>query len=133
MNPTSVDICSLLEADSSLGLTFATNLFIGKEPASPDDCVIVFDILGDAPLLTLTGKDGGNYYRPSVQVRVRNNDYLTGWDLIHSIQGCLHGVYKYTEDGTKYLLIKGVDEPVLLDWDENDRARFIATFSVHRR
>ena len=133
MNPTSVDICSLLEADSSLGLTFATNLFIGKEPASPDDCVIVFDIPGDAPLLTLTGKDGGNYYRPSVQVRVRNNDYLTGWDLIHSIQECLHGVCEYTEDGTKYLLIKGVDEPVLLDWDENDRARFIATFSVHRR
>ncbi len=133
MNPTSVDICTLLEADSSLGLTSATNLFVGKEPASPDDCVTVFDIPGDAPLLTLTGKGGGDYYHPSVQVRVRNNDYLTGWGLIHNIQEYLHGVCEYIEDGTKYLLIKGVDDPSLLDWDENDRARFITIFSVYRR
>jgi len=133
VNPASKDICSLLEADSSLGLTFATNLFVGKEPASPDNCVTVFDIPGDAPLLTLTGKGGIAYYQPSVQVRVRNNSYLTGWELIHDIQEYLHGINGESEGGTEYLLIKGVDEPALLDRDENDRARFVATFSVHRR
>ena len=133
MNPASVDICTLLEADSGLGLTFATNLFVGKEPASPDNCVTVFDIPGDAPLLTLAGKGGGDYYRPSIQVRVRNNDYLVGWELLHDIQEYLHGINGIVEGGTEYLLIKGVDAPAILDWDENDRVRFTATFSVHRK
>jgi len=133
MNPTSKDVCSLLEADSSLGLVIATNLFVGKEPASPDDCVTVFDIPGDSPSLTLTGKGGGVYYQPSIQIRVRNNNYVTGWELMHDIREFLHGMNNITEDGTEYLLIRSVDEPALLDWDENNRARFITTFSIQRR
>ena len=133
MNPSSIDISALLEADSNFELTFAVNLFVGKEPAFPDNCVTIFDIPGDAPVLTLTGKGGGDYYRPSVQVRVRNNDYLTGWGLIHDIQKYLHGINGVIEDSTEYLLIQSVDSPFLLDWDENDRVRFIATFSIYRK
>ena len=133
MNPASKDIASLLEADSGLGLTFITDLFVGKEPATPDDCVTIFDIPGDSPLLTLGGKGGIDYYRPSVQIRVRNNSYLEGWELTHDIRAFLHGMHGEVVEGTDYLLIKSVDEPFLLDWDENDRARFIATFSIQRR
>jgi len=134
MNPTSKDICALLAAESDFGLTFGEDLFAGKEPATPDDCVTIFDIPGDAPLLTLDGKDAaGAFYNPSIQVRARNNDYLIGWELIHDIQFFLHGLNDFTEGGATYLLIKSVDEPALLDWDENNRARFIATFSIQRR
>ena len=132
MNPASKDICTLLEMDSDLGLTFATDLFVGKEPASPDDCVTVFDIPGDAPLLTLAGKGGITYHKPAIQVRVRNNDYETGWELTHDIQVFLHGINGEIVGGSTYLLIQSVDAPFLLDWDENDRARFIATFSIQR-
>ena len=133
MNPASQDICALLAADSSLGLTFATDLFVGKEPATPDNCATVFDIPGEAPLLTLKGKGGIDYYQPFIQIRVRNNNYLDGWGLLHDIQAFLHGVNGQTQGGTKYLLIRGVDAPALLDWDENDRARWIATFAIQRR
>lgn len=133
MNPSSIDISTLLEADSNLGLTFAANLFVGKEPAFPDNCVTVFDIPGDAPLLTLTGKGGGDYYRSSVQVRVRNNDYSIGCKLIHDIQEYLHGINGVIESGTKYLLIQSADSPFLLDWDKNNRVRFAATFSICRK
>ena len=131
MNPASKDICSILESDSALGLTFATDLFVGKEPATPDNCVSIFDIPGDAPLLTLDG--GKNYYFPSVQIRVRNIDYLTGWDLIHNIQTLLHGIHNEIWNSTTYVLIRAVDNPFLLNWDENDRARFVVTFRGHRK
>jgi hypothetical protein len=132
MNPASKDICTSLAANPGFELTFGTNLFAGKEPAIPHNCVTVFDIPGYAPLMTLEGKGGIQYYQPSVQVRVRNDNYLDGWNLIHDIQEFLHGINGRVEGGVKYLLIKAVDEPMLLDWDEEGRARFITTFSIHR-
>jgi hypothetical protein len=133
VNPASKDICTLLEAESEFGLAFGANLFAGKEPALPHNCVTIFDISGYAPLMTLEGKGGIQYYQPSVQVRVRDNNYLNGWGLIHAVQDFLHGINGKIEGGSEYMLIRAVDEPMLLDWDENHRARFITTFSVYRK
>ena len=43
MNSVSEDVKDMLEAESDLDLTFATNLFIGKEEKDPDNCVTIFD------------------------------------------------------------------------------------------
>jgi hypothetical protein len=130
MNAPSVDIKDMLEAQSSLGLTFGTNLFIGREPTSPDNCVTIFDTPGGPPALTL---DNIDYNYPSIQVRVRNNDYLTGWGLIDDIKNFLHGKSHETWNGTRYELIACTVEPAMLDWDENNRARFVTTFNIQRR
>jgi len=106
-------------------------LFVGREPATPDNCVVVFDIPGSSPLLTL--ERGEAYYYPGVQVRVRNINYLTGWALIHDIQALLHGVHGEIWNSTTYDLIKAMNNPFLLDWDENDRARFICDFNISRK
>lgn len=139
MNPASKDICTILEEygiDSSsdsgdLGLVFAENLFVGREPPAPDNCVIVFDIPGDAEMLTLDGQKG--YYFPSVQVRVRNRNYMDGWKLIQDICNVLHGLHNVVVDGTAYDLIRAVDSPFLFDWDQNHRARFVADFNIYRK
>lgn len=132
MNASSVDIKDIL-AESSLGLTFADNLFIGREPAKPNDCVTIFDTPGFPPLLTLD--EGGDYYYPSVQIRVRNTDYRNGWDLIHKIMILLHGrANELSPDGT--ILYTGIycsSGPALLDWDDNNRVRFIVNFNMQRR
>ena len=131
MNAPSEDIKDMLEDTSALGLTFATNLFIGKEPAEPDTCVTIFDTPGFPPSLTLSG-DGGYYY-PSVQIRVRGADYVTGWDLIHDIMIALHGKDHETWNATLYTVISCSSGPALLDWDENSRPRFIVNFNIQRR
>jgi len=131
MNPCSVDIKDMLESESSLGLTFASNLFIGREPTSPDNCVTIFDTPGGAPQQTYV--QGEDYYYPSVQIRVRNNDYLTGWDLINDIKMLLHNKSQETWNGTLYSAIACSIEPALLDWDENGRARFVTTFDIQRK
>lgn len=129
MNPSSVDIKDKLVAES-LGLVFATNLFIGKEPASPENCVTIFDTPGRPPEVFFDASYTYNY--PSIQIRVRDNNYLDGWELLNNIKGVLHNEGPETWNDTVYTSIVCIQEPALLDWDENDRARFVATFDIQR-
>jgi hypothetical protein len=131
MNPPSIDIKDTLEAESSLALTFATDLFVGIEPAKPDDCVTIFDTPGGPPQLTL--EKGENYFYPSIQIRVRNKVYSDGWALINDIKELLHGKSSETIGGTLYTAIICTGEPALLDWDDNERVRFVITFELQRR
>ena len=131
MNMCSEDVKDMLEADSALGLTFATDLFIGKEPTAPDNCVTIFDVTGYPPLLTLDGN--GNYYYPSVQVMVRNSSYTAGLELIQRIVESLHGRHGEEWNNTLYTVVVCQNDPGVLDWDENNRVRFIVTFNIQRR
>lgn len=131
MNSTVEDIKDMLEAESSLGLIFATNLFIGREPDHPDETVTLFDTSGMPPDLTFDASE--RYERPSFQVRVRSNSYLTGWDLTHSIVDTLHGRGQETWNSTLYSVIQCSSGPALLDWDTGGRVRFIANFNTQRR
>jgi len=131
MNPSSEDIAGMIEAESDLGLIFQTDLFIGREPSTPDNCVTIFDTPGRGPQLTFT--KGEDYFYPSIQIRVRDRVYLDGWGVINDIKTLLHGKGQEWINGTYYSLIMCSMEPALLDWDESHRARFVATFEVQRR
>jgi hypothetical protein len=131
MNAQSEDIKDILEAESSLGLTFATDLFIGKEPDSPDDTVTIFDTMGFPDDMTYDATE--IYERPSIQIRVRSNDYMTGMALAKDIKDSLHGRGNETWNGTLYAVIRSVGGPALMDWDVSDRARFIINFNLQRR
>jgi len=131
MNPASQDIKDILLADSSLELIFATDLFIGKEPGEPDNCVTIFDTPGFPNQLTFDRDE--IYQYPSIQIRVRNLSYLTGWELAKEIMDQLHGRAQETVNGTLYSLIRAMGEPVLLHWDDNGRCLFIINFNIQRR
>jgi hypothetical protein len=131
MNPTSDDIKDMLEADSSLGLSLGTNLFIGREPSSPRNCATIFDSGGFPPGMNLSGNE--NYYRPSIQIRVRNMSYQIAWQLAYDILNSLHGRAQETWNGTLYTVIRAIDDPAFLDWDENDNCRFVVNFNIQRR
>lgn len=130
MNACSTDIVDLLETESALGLIFATNLFIGKEPISPANCVTLFDTTSIPPQLALSSQ---GYEYPSVQIRVRNTNYLTGWALIETIKTFLHGLGNVTSGSYLYTVIYCASGPALLDYDENSRARIICNFNIQRR
>ena len=130
MNASSVDIKDILVADTTVDLTFATNLFIGKEEKTPRNCVTIFDTPGYAPDLGLTSQ---GYERPSIQIRVRNASYIDGWNLIELIKTSLHGRAQETWNGTLYSVIYCSSGPAHLDWDDNGNARFIINFNIQRR
>lgn len=131
MNPSSEDIKDMLTEDVSLGLTFGTNLYISMEPALPDDCVTLFDTGGMPPQLTLA--KGEDYFYPALQIRVRNKSFMTGWLLAENIRESLHGRAQETWNGTLYSLVQCSSGPVLLDYDENRRARIVINFLIQRR
>lgn len=130
MNPSSQDIKDLLVAESDLALTYATNLFIGMEPANPINTVTIFDYAGEPPQLAMTDQ---GYEFPSIQVRVRNADYMAGWSIIEAIKNRLHGANQEVWNNTLYTAIYCGSGPVLLDRDEKNRARFIVNFKIQRR
>jgi hypothetical protein len=131
LNAPSEDIKDMLQAEPSLGLTFATDLFIGQEPADPDNCVTIFDTPGAPPQLTYNKAE--KYQYPSIQIRVRNRAYMTGWTLANNIKDALHGRAHETWNATRYEVIISTNEPALLDWDENGRARLFINFDIQRR
>jgi len=131
MNPQSEDIKDMLEAESALGLVFATDLFIGKEPETPDNTVTIFDTGGFPEQLTFNKEE--RYEYPSVQIRVRNFDYQVGWSLINDIKTSLHGRGQETWNGTLYSVIYTPGGIALLDWDASERVRFIINFNLQRR
>lgn len=132
MNAVEDDVVEMLEADSGLGLTFNENLFVGLEPDSPDDCVTVFDYPGGPPEVTL-GNDS-QYYRPSVQIRVRNSNYQVGKALIQAIMISLHGRGGKDEvwGGSTYTAIICTGEPAMLDW-QGSNVRFVVSFNLQRK
>jgi|WetSurSiteA1Bulk_404760.scaffolds.fasta_scaffold146484_1 hypothetical protein len=132
MNAPSIDIVDMLEADSSLGLICGVggNLFVAKEPPNPDNTVTIFDTFGYPPYMGLT--DVGYEY-PSIQIRVRNRDYRTGWNLANEIMTALHGRAHETWNGALYQVIYATNGPALLDWDDNGRVRLIINFNLQRR
>lgn len=50
------------------------SIFVGTEPASPDEAVTIYDT-GGPP-----GNPDGPLFNPTIQVRVRSHDYLAGYN-----------------------------------------------------
>ena len=130
MNASSEDVKNMLVAESALGLEYGTDLFIGSEPTSPKNCVTIYDTAGFPPYLGLSTT---GYEYPSIQIIVRNNDYMTGWSLANDIKDLLHGQANETWNSTLYTLIACVSGPAHLDYDNNDNARFFINFNLQRR
>lgn len=130
MNPCSKDLADILAA-AGLGLTFNVNMFVGQEPTTPANCTTIYDTPGYAPMMTTDKTE--KYAFPAVQVRVRNTSYLAGHALIESIKDELHGLAHQVQGGAVYELVKCAQDPFLLDYDEQNRPRFICNFDVQRR
>lgn len=129
MNLVTVDMMSLIVDGTDL--TPGTDLFIGREPAFPDNIVTLFDTPGGGPWLGMR-KEDGRYDYSAFQIRIRNRGYdeamSLGWDLV----GILHGIGNQTINNTLYTLVEALDDPALLDWDDNNRARVVVNFAIQR-
>lgn len=131
MNPCSEDIKDFLESESSLALTFATDLFIAKQPLSPDNCVTIYDTPGAPPALWFDASEVYDY--PSIQIRIRNINYLNGYSMAQALKTYLHGQAHITINSTYYSLIQCMGDPAFLEWDEKGRVHFIINFNLQRR
>ena len=134
MNASSRDIVSILETygdSSGLGLSFGDNLHIGTEPVNPRECITIYDGVGQSPYLGLGGEVGYEY--PSVLVRIRDRDYINGWNRLNEIITILHGRNHEVWNGTLYEVISVTGGPAPLERDSNNNAIFVVNFNIQRR
>lgn len=128
------DIASILVAESSLDLTFGTNLHLHREPTAPDNTVTIFETPGMPPVTLInSNEDTKHYERPSIQIRIRNKSADVGFDLAYQIQAALHARGQETWGSYLYSVIYSTSNPMLLDWDEVSRVRIVLNFNIQRR
>lgn len=129
MNPVSEDIKVYIE--STTDHQSGKDLFVGREPASPPNVVTIFDSPDAGPWLGYSREDG-RYEYGAFQIRVRNGDYRKAFQIANSFSELLHGLGNTEINGEFYTLIQALDNPAFLEWDSNNRAKFVINFHIQR-
>ena len=132
MNPTSKDIATIINAESSLAPVLGTDLYWSRMPPTPQDVTAVIDLSGEAGMLQLN-KSRSDYYVTRVSVQCRAAVYETGYATALAIMKYLHGIHNMVIGDTYYSLIQAIEDPALLHYDHNDRPVFVTNYKIQRR
>jgi hypothetical protein len=112
--------------------TFKTDIFVGKEPDSPDDCITLYDT-GGIPDDCLDRTSRGAE-QPNFQVRVRSNNYLIGHAIMNIVRTTLEKKKNTVTDsgGTVSIDTWLTTLPNNIQRDTKNRAILTANFSAIR-
>ena len=118
------DIATMI-VDAGEGV-LATNLFIGKEPSDPPNCVTVYETGG--------GEQDAKWAIDdlSVQVRVRAFRHELAYVKTDRIKRYIEGATPRTINGTRYTGFWSTSSINYLARDINDRAIFTLDFKIVR-
>jgi hypothetical protein len=141
MNPVSVDIKDLL-VNASIG-AFASDadwaINISHEPATPDNCITIYDTGGPRPSYHFTASTRGMLYS-DFQVRVRGNSYLAVWNRMQDILVVIDHIGRFVVSGDSsaesdvvYSDIQKTTEAEFLKKDANERTIFVCNFRAFRQ
>lgn len=114
----------LVKLQAELVGTSGTDMFKGLLLNEPDNMICVRGYDGLPTDLAWDGE------YPYFQVAVRNLKYDDGQTKIQTIYRLLHGICEETINGTRYLLIRALQPPMLLNIDKSERKVFVCNFSV---
>lgn len=126
----SEDIGILLEAQGvgTINAVSGWGIFYSIEPTSPETTITIFDTVGRAsnPKFLLD--------HPSIQIRVRGpkQDYRLGYEKAQQIKDELLGIPSQVINGMEYIGIWMRSDIHHLDYDDEKRPRFVATYAITR-
>lgn len=118
---------------AGLGLTLATNLFLGNipDPNAPDTAVVVYGV-GGAPPIEGMGGGAPAIRRPQFQVVSRSLDYEVAQSAAEAIFSVVTLVVSQTVNGVPYLRWECLQDPLPIGVDANDRHLIAVNCRVHR-
>ena len=128
-NEISVDFRSLLAEETEW--VVGEELHVGREPAGPSNVITIYDLPGAGPLPEYERGDE-KYMYASAQIRVRHTSYLTAFSWAHRTVEILDGIGNQEINETFYTLIRALDSPSILTWDDNNRAIVVVNFAIQR-
>lgn len=118
------DIAAQL-ATAGLG-TVGTDIFIGRMPETPDECIAVRQAGGDPPAIEWNGE------YPVVQVHVRSTTINAAEALANDVYLALHKLTNTTINSHLYIYVKANHTPAQTHIDEEDRSHWVMNFSITR-
>lgn len=124
MNSAAKDIRDHIVA---LAIASGDTVFIGEEPASPNDCVTVYDTGGGDPFPDI------ELYDTSIQVRVRNVNYAACYAMQQAIREALIIPTTVDINGTRYIGIWNTGDIISLGKDQNNRSLLTANYRIERQ
>ena len=101
-----------------------TNIFIGRMPPSPDNCIALFSYLGRLPELK------HNYDRPSFQVQTRGIDYQDAEQRANTVFSLLHALSTTYINEVWVVDMHAHHSPYHLLSDDKDRFVFAQSYSA---
>lgn len=101
---------------------------IGREPATPDTTITIYDTGGPGPLLF-----DEQYRRPTIQVRVRGTSYPATRDKLDEVAAILNGVINETVGAFHVIGVWMTSDVMDIGRDDNNRIRLTANFEMHRQ
>lgn len=109
-------------ANSSGG---SVNIFVGKYPDSPDNCVALLGELPQKPNIYVA-----DFEYPRWQIVVRNTDYTTGEAKMRRIRSLLHDKLGVTTENFVCLYIQAESDIIPIGEDKKGRAEFTLNMSA---
>lgn len=106
-----------------------TDIFVGKQPADPDNCVT---ILGE-PALRNTNNTISELMFPRFQLMVRNTDYVAGSLVLRACRDALHNQIALNLGTFFCLYITADQEGYPIGEDDKGRPEFSIHFSSEIR
>jgi hypothetical protein len=111
--------------------TLGTNLFLSRQPESPDACVTVIESGAGVNLYT-HGIVGNALTMTNIQVTARaaREDYQAARTKITAVIAALEAVAETTADGVRLLRVESLGRPIPMGYDGNDRPEIAMNFTV---
>ena len=105
-------------------------VYVGREPPSPDTVITCYDSSGENPLPNL----GWDWLHVQARVRGPTNDYLEAFTVAQSIKDHFLGLTDQTTDnGNVYMIFTMVGDIIALGYDENKRPLLVINWRIGRR
>lgn len=129
MNIVTQDIKDIITNNTSL--VFGTDIFIAMEPNKPDNCVTLYDATSSPVGIQLDGSK--DIMTSTIQVRIRNLSYQNAWSQAEEIINVLHGIGQQIVNNTYYNIVRCMNGPEYLTFDNQDRVIIVTNFEIKRR
>lgn len=119
MSSASVELAEWLE-DEGVG-TVGEDIFVDKQPLGAVNGLRIVTYPGAPPAHRMDGTNEIRYTFPNIQVRVRNTDDATAVSVANAAARALGKIANQTIEGTYYRSVNLINQPGLIERDENDR------------
>lgn len=119
MSSPAMKISSILNSDGTLNLSEGTNLFVGREPITPDDCTTIYDTGGGEQSDRLALDDA------TFQIRMRSKSYETAYTKLNAIKLVLQSLSAVVVDQDLLVGVWANSNIAFIETDEQDRSVFV--------